>query len=108
MGDAARSAVLLVDALDSWWCGESSEARALERYRLARDADILPMYDFTVGRLESAFEPEEWQEFGRLTWENAGLARARVAAMAHAIPPATVYSIEAVRAVLGGTVPVLE
>ncbi|HEX3722524.1 MAG TPA: NAD(P)/FAD-dependent oxidoreductase, partial [Nitrolancea sp.] len=104
MGDAARSAVLLTEALDSYWRGESSEEQALERYRAARDADILPMYDFTTGRLEAAFEPEEWKEYGRLTWENTDLARARGAAMAHAIPPASVYSVDAVRAVLAGDV----
>ena len=108
MGDATRSALLLVDALDRCWQGEISEDQSLERYRLARDADILPLYDFTTGRLEAALDPEEWQEYSRLTWENADLARARVAAMAHAIPPASVYSIDAIRGALAGDVPVVE
>lgn len=108
MGDATRSAVILAGQLDRWWRGDSSELDALEAYHSARDADLLPMYDFTTSRLEAQFEPEEWQEYGRLTWENEGLARARVAAMAHAIPPGSVYSVEAVRAVLAGTFPDLE
>jgi 2-polyprenyl-6-methoxyphenol hydroxylase-like FAD-dependent oxidoreductase len=105
MGDAARSAVLLVDLLDACWRGEFDEATALERFHTARDADLLPMYDFTTGRLEAEFDPEEWKEYGRLTWEHEQLGRARVAAMAHAIPPDSVYSVAAVRAALDGRLP---
>jgi flavin-dependent dehydrogenase len=105
MGDAARSAVLLTDALDRYWRGECPEQDSLARYHVERDADLLPMYDFTTSRLEAQFTQEEWQEYGRLTWENQELARSRVAAMAHAIPPASVYSVEAVRAALRGDVP---
>ena len=108
MGDAVRSAVLLVDALDACRRGEIDEATALERYHAARDADILPMYDFTTGRLESAFDPEDWKEYGRLTWEHDDLARARVAAMTHAIPPESVYSVKAVRAALSGRMPEID
>jgi 2-polyprenyl-6-methoxyphenol hydroxylase-like FAD-dependent oxidoreductase len=108
MGDAARSAVLLVDALDAAWRGECDEAEALERYHAARDADILPMYDFTTSRLEAAFDPEDWKEYGRLTWEHEQLGRARVAAMAHAISPDAVYSLEAVRAALDGRLPEID
>lgn len=100
MGDAARGAVLLADALDRWWRGETSETEALKAYHAARDADVLPMYDFTTGRLEAQFTEEEWKAFGERTWEDDGLARARVAAMAHAIPPAEVYSVEAIRRIL--------
>jgi flavin-dependent dehydrogenase len=96
-GDATRSAVLLVEALERWWRGTDDEATALRRYHEARDADLRPMYDFTVGRLEASLEPEEWQAFGRLTWEDASLARQRVAAMAHAVAPETVYSVAAIR-----------
>lgn len=105
MGDATRSAVLLSDSLDCCWRGECIERNALERYQTQRDADLLPMYDFTTGRLEAQLDPEEWQAYGRLTWENEDLARARVAAMTHAIPPGSVYSVEAVRAALAGTIP---
>jgi hypothetical protein len=70
----------------------------LERYHLARDADILPMYDFTVGRLEASVEPEVWQAFARRTWDDPALARQRVAAMAHAVNPAGVYAEPVVRA----------
>lgn len=108
MGDATRSAVILAEQLDRWWSGESSEQNALQHYHEKRDADLLPMYDFTTSRLEARLEPEEWQEYGRLTFENAALARARVAAMAHAIPPSYVYSVEAVRAALNGDVPTVE
>ncbi len=108
MGDAVRSAALLSDALDGWWRGDSSERDALEVYQAERDLDLLPMYDFTTGRLEAQFTEEEWQEYGRLTWESEALARARVAAMAHAISPHLVYSVEAVRAALDGAVPEVE
>lgn len=97
MGDATRSAVLLAQALDRWWRGEVDEVEALRDYHLRRDADLLPMYDFTTGRLEARLAPEEWEAFGRRSWEDEVLARARVAAMAHAIPPGQVYSVEAVR-----------
>ncbi len=105
MGDAARSAVMLANALDRVWRGELSESDGLAAYQRTRDADLLPMYDFTTSRLEAQFTPEEWQEYGRLTWENEQLARARVAAMTHAIPPASVYTVEAVRAALHGVMP---
>ncbi len=108
MGDAARSAVLLSDALDRWWRGACSEQSAFEEYQGRRDADLLPLYDFTTGRLEAQFEPDEWQEYGRLTWAIERLARARVAAMAHAISPASVYSVAAVRAALAGSLPAVE
>ena len=105
MGDAARSAVLLADALDCCWSGGSSEEDALARYHTKRDDDLLPMYDFTTFRLEAQFTEEEWQEYSRLTWEDERLARARVAATAHAIPPKQVYSVDAIRAALKGDVP---
>ncbi len=105
MGDAVRSAVMLVDALDCCWSGESTEQDALARYHTERDADLLPMYDFTTFRLETQFTEEEWQEFGRLTWEDERLAQARVAAITHAIPPEQVYSVDAIRAALKGVIP---
>ncbi|MGA7672906.1 MAG: NAD(P)/FAD-dependent oxidoreductase, partial [Nitrolancea sp.] len=108
MGDAARSAVQLANALDCWWSGKTSEQDALAHYHERRDADLLPMYDFTTFRLETHFTEEEWQEYNRLTWENERLARARVAAMAHAIPPEQVYSVDAIRAALNGVVPEVE
>lgn len=108
MGDATRASIMLTEALDRWWRGDSSESDALERYHAARDADLLPMYDFTTSRLEAQLSEEEWQEYGRLTWEDARLAKARVAAMAHAISPSTVYSVEAVRAALDGEIPEVE
>ncbi len=105
MGDAVRSAVILSDALDLAWGGDMAEEQALEGYQRQRDADLLPMYDFTTGRLETQFTEDEWKEYGRLTWESEALARARVAAMAHAISPDLVYTVEAVRAALDGAVP---
>jgi len=105
IGDATRSAVLLTDSLDCGWSGKSKEQDALARYHAARDADLTPMYDFTTFRLETHFTEEEWQEYSRLTWENERLARARVAAIAHAIPPEQVYSVDAIRAALNGVVP---
>ncbi|MDI3341493.1 MAG: NAD(P)/FAD-dependent oxidoreductase [Sphaerobacter sp.] len=100
MGDAVRSAALLADALDHWWQGAVDAQTALAEYHARRDADLLPMYEFTTGQLEARFSEEEWQAFGRLTWEDPALARARVAAMAHAIPPVEVYSEEAIRSIL--------
>lgn len=100
IGDAARGAVLLSEALDRCWRGEVDEATALGAYHQRRDADVLPMYDFTTGRLERQFTEEEWKAFGRLTWADPQLARARVAATSHAIPPAEVYSVEAIRRLL--------
>ena len=102
MGDAVRSAQLLVESLDRWWQGEIDEQTALAEYHARRDADVLPMFEFTTGQLEARFTEEEWKEFGRRTWEDPALARARVAAMAHAIPPAEVYSEEAIRRLLEG------
>lgn len=98
IGDATRGAVLLAGVLDAWWQGATDEASALERYHAARDADVLPMYDFTVGALEASVEPEVWQAFGRRTWADPALAARRVAATAHAIDPASVYAPGVVRA----------
>lgn len=108
MGDAARSAVLLAKALDACWHGELPEQDALRRYHESRDADLQPLYDFTTFRLEAQFTPEEWQEYGRLTWQSEALAQARVAAMAHAIRPASVYSVAAIRAALKGAIPSID
>lgn len=101
IGDATRGAVLLSDALDRCWRGEIDEAEALATYHEARDADVSPMYDFTTGRLERQFSEDEWKAFGRLTWEDPAVAEARVAATAHAIPPASIYSVEAIRRIIG-------
>jgi flavin-dependent dehydrogenase len=96
MGDAARSAVMLADELDAWWSGDKSESDAGQDYHRRRDADLRPMYDFTTNRLQGQVDEEVWEAFGELTWQDPELARARVAATAHAIDPATVYSPEAV------------
>ncbi|GBD15991.1 Putative epoxidase LasC [bacterium HR26] len=96
MGDAVRSARLLAAALDRWWRGEESEAEALARYQRERDADLRPMYDFTTFRLQAQVGDEIWERFNQLTWEDAELARRRVAAMTHALHPAEVYAPEAV------------
>ena len=100
IGDAARGAVLLSDALDRCWRGETDEATALAAYHRARDADVSPMYDFTTGRLERQFSEDEWKAFGRRTWDDPAVAEARVAATAHAIPPANIYSAEAIRKII--------
>lgn len=97
MGDAARGAVLLADAVDRWFRGDAEEQVAMADYHTQRDADVLPMFQFTTNQLQAQFTEEEWETFGRLTWELPELAQARVAAMAHAIPPEEVYSVEGVR-----------
>ncbi len=97
MGDAVRSARLLVTALDRWWRGEESEAEALARYQRERDTELRPMYDFTTFRLQAQVGDEIWERFNQLTWEDAELARRRVAAMTHALHPAEVYTPNAVR-----------
>ncbi|MBX6753752.1 MAG: NAD(P)/FAD-dependent oxidoreductase [Thermorudis peleae] len=98
IGDAMRSARLLAHALQRWWSGEWSEAEALAWYQQARDADLRPMYDFTTFRLQQAVGEDVWEAYSQLTWQDAVLAQQRVAAMTHAVDPATVYSPAAVRA----------
>jgi flavin-dependent dehydrogenase len=97
MGDAVRSAVMLAEELDAWWRGDKSEDEALATYGERRDADLLPMYDFTTNRLQAELTEEEWEAFGTLTFENPEIAQKRVAATAHAIDPAEIYSAPVIR-----------
>jgi flavin-dependent dehydrogenase len=96
MGDATRSAMMLAEELHAWWSGEKSEEDAGRDYHQGRDHDLRPMYDFTTNRLQGQVDEKVWEAFGELTWSNPDLARARVAATAHAIHPGDVYSPEAV------------
>jgi hypothetical protein len=66
-----------------------------------RDADLLPMYDFTTNRLQAELTEEEWEAFGTLTFENPEIAQKRVAATAHAIDPAEIYSAAVIRDLIG-------
>ena len=96
MGDATRSAVLLIEEIDAWFSGEKTEQAAGRDYHQRRDADLKPMYDFTTNRLQAQVDEEVWDAFQTLTREDPQVAQARVAATAHAIDPATVYTPEAV------------
>jgi flavin-dependent dehydrogenase len=96
MGDATRSAVILAEELDAWFSGAKSEDEAGQAYHQRRDADIKPMYDFTTNRIQAEVDEDVWDAFQALTWEDPALANARVAAFAHAIDPAEVYTPSAV------------
>jgi flavin-dependent dehydrogenase len=97
MGDAVRGAVMLAEEVDAWWRGDKSEEDALARYGERRDADLLPMYDFTTNRLQAELTEEEWDAFGTLTFEDPEIAQRRVAATAHAIDPAEIYAAPVIR-----------
>jgi menaquinone-9 beta-reductase len=97
MGDAARSARMLAEEIDAWWRDEKTEIDAMVAYARRRDADLLPMYDFTTNRLQAELTEAEWEAFGEMTFERPDVASRRVAATAHAIDPAEIYSATAIR-----------
>jgi len=94
MGDAARSARMLVEELATVDPATSALDQALARYAARRDDDLRPMYDFTTFRLRQQVPDEVWERFEARTREDPALAALRVAAMVHAIHPRVVYSVE--------------
>lgn len=100
MGDAVRSAAILSDELDAWFRDQKSEDDAGRDYHRRRDADLKPMYDFTTNRLQGQIDEDVWEAFQTLTREDREVAHARVAATAHAIDPAEVYTTAAVERIV--------
>ncbi len=102
MGDAARSARLLVEELAAVDPHSSELDDALARYHERRDADLRPMFDFTTFRLRAQIPDETWERFEARTREDPALAALRVAAMVHAIDPASVYAPDRIAALATG------
>jgi len=102
MGDAARSARILVEELAAIDPSSSERDHACQRYAQRRDRDLRPMYDFTTFRLRRQVPDEIWERFEARTREDPALAALRVAAMVHAIDPAAVYTPERVAAFATG------
>lgn len=57
--DAFRDAELVTAAIDAWRCGTRSYEDAMRGYQTARDAQSLPMYEFTVQLASLAPPPPE-------------------------------------------------
>ncbi len=102
IGDATRSARLLVEELTAIDPHSGGLDQALARYHERRDADVRPMIDFTTFRLRAQIPDETWERFEALTRQDPGLAALRVAAMVHAVDPASVYSPERIVALATG------
>ncbi|MCX2726302.1 NAD(P)/FAD-dependent oxidoreductase [Thermomicrobium sp. 4228-Ro] len=94
MGDAARSARMLVEELATTDPATSALDQALARYATRRDHDLQPMYDFTTFRLRQRIPEAIWERFEARSREDPELAALRIAAMVHAIDPRAVYSEE--------------
>ncbi|MCX7622588.1 MAG: NAD(P)/FAD-dependent oxidoreductase [Thermomicrobium sp.] len=102
MGDAARSARILIEELARIDPYSSALEAALARYDERRERDLRPMYEFTTFRLRQRIPEDIWERFEARTREDPELAALRVAAMVHAIDPAMVYAPERVRELAAG------
>jgi flavin-dependent dehydrogenase len=102
MGNAARSAWLLAEELARVQTEGIDLQQALARYASRRDDDLLPMFAFTTFELRRRLPDDIWERFEARTREDPHLASLRVAAMVHAIHPATVYTPERVVSLANG------
>ncbi|WP_448576930.1 NAD(P)/FAD-dependent oxidoreductase [Thermomicrobium sp.] len=104
MGNAARSAWLLAEELARVQTEGIDLQQALARYARRRDDDLLPLFAFTTFELRRQLPDDIWERFEARTREDPDLASLRVAAMVHAVHPATVYTPERVTSIANGAV----
>lgn len=99
IADALRHAALLAASLDRALRGGTDWVTALRDYQAARDAQVRPLYDFTVDRPPAGVAPADWSAYlARALVDPAFLGR-YIGFMATTTAPDEFYSAEAVRAV---------
>jgi flavin-dependent dehydrogenase len=98
--DAFRDAELCVSALDETFAGDRSFEAAMGEYQSARDAHVLPMYEFTCQLATLAPPPAEMQHLLAAIHGNQEAMDGFVRAMAGATSPAEFFSAENVARIM--------
>jgi 2-polyprenyl-6-methoxyphenol hydroxylase-like FAD-dependent oxidoreductase len=100
--DAFRDAELCVNALDQTFTGERSFDDAMGDYQNTRDADVLPMYEFTTQLAKLEPPPPETQQLLGAIYGNQKAMDQFVQMNAGTISPAQFFAPENLGALMGG------
>jgi 2-polyprenyl-6-methoxyphenol hydroxylase-like FAD-dependent oxidoreductase len=100
--DAFRDAELCVNALDQMFTGERSFDDAMGDYQNTRDADVLPMYEFTTQLAKLEPPPPETQQLLGAIYGNQKAMDQFVQMNAGTISPAQFFAPENMGALMGG------
>jgi 2-polyprenyl-6-methoxyphenol hydroxylase-like FAD-dependent oxidoreductase len=100
--DAFRDAELCVNALDQTFTGERSFDDAMGDYQNTRDADVLPMYEFTTQLATLEPPPPETQQLLGAIYGNQKAMDQFVQMNAGTISPAQFFAPENLGALMGG------
>jgi 2-polyprenyl-6-methoxyphenol hydroxylase-like FAD-dependent oxidoreductase len=100
--DAFRDAELCVNALDQTFTGERSFDDAMGDYQNTRDADVLPMYEFTTQLATLEPPPPETQQLLGAIYGNQKAMDQFVQMNAGTISPAQFFAPENMGALMGG------
>jgi 2-polyprenyl-6-methoxyphenol hydroxylase-like FAD-dependent oxidoreductase len=100
--DAFRDAELCVNALDQMFTGERSFDDAMGDYQNTRDADVLPMYEFTTQLATLEPPPPETQQLLGAIYGNQKAMDQFVQMNAGTISPAQFFAPENLGALMGG------
>jgi 2-polyprenyl-6-methoxyphenol hydroxylase-like FAD-dependent oxidoreductase len=100
--DAFRDAELCVNALDQTFTGERSFDDAMGDYQNTRDADVLPMYEFTTQLAKLEPPPPEMQQLPGAIYGNQKAMDQFVQMNAGTISPAQFFAPENLGALMGG------
>lgn len=103
ISDAFRDAELCAAALDAAFCGEVTYEQAMAAYQGARDADALPMYEFTTQLATLEPPPAEVQQvLGALVGNPAG-TNDFIGVATGTVSPAEFFSPDNVSRIVGAT-----
>jgi flavin-dependent dehydrogenase len=94
IGDAFRDAELCATALDETWSGERSFDDAMSAYQQTRDAQVLPMYEFTTQLATLESPPPEMQQLLGAVHGNRDAMDAFVSLTAGTVSPVEFFDPE--------------
>jgi 2-polyprenyl-6-methoxyphenol hydroxylase-like FAD-dependent oxidoreductase len=103
ISDAFRDAELCAAALDSTFRGETRYEDAMATYQAARDADALPMYEFTTQLATLEPPPTEVQQVLAAILGNQRATDDFVGVATGTVSPAEFFAPDNVRRIMDGT-----
>jgi 2-polyprenyl-6-methoxyphenol hydroxylase-like FAD-dependent oxidoreductase len=102
MSDAFHDAALCASALDTVFRGDRPFAEAMAGYQAARDARVLPVYEFTTQLATLAPPPPEVQQLLAAAVDDPAASDAFAGVFAGVVSPAEFFAPENVAAITGG------
>jgi flavin-dependent dehydrogenase len=101
MSDAFRDAELCAAALDAYLRGDSSFDDAMSAYQLTRDAEVLPIYEFTTQLATLALPPPEVGQLLSVVAGNPEAMNMFAGVVAGTVSPVEFFAPENVERILG-------